>query len=125
LAEPIKVEGLRETVRSLERFGLEASEPKQAMHKIGELVASRARQLAPRLTGTLAGTIKAGRAKAKATVRAGSARAPYAGPIHWGWPARNIAAQPFLVDALEQEHDNIIRLLESEMTRLIRKLDLD
>ena len=24
---------------------------------------------------------------------------PYAGPIHWGWPAHHIEAQPFLSDA--------------------------
>jgi hypothetical protein len=23
---------------------------------------------------------------------------PYAGPIHWGWPARHIKAQPWLAD---------------------------
>jgi len=32
-------------------------------------------------------------------VQAGRASVPYAGPIHWGWPARNIEPQPFLTDA--------------------------
>ena len=29
----------------------------------------------------------------------GRASVPYAGAIHWGWPARNIRAQPFLTNA--------------------------
>jgi hypothetical protein len=30
---------------------------------------------------------------------AGNAAVPYAGPIHWGWPARRITAQPFIQEA--------------------------
>jgi hypothetical protein len=33
-----------------------------------------------------------------AIVRAGGARVPYAGPIHWGWPRRHITARPWLAD---------------------------
>ena len=32
---------------------------------------------------------------------AGGASLPYAGPIHWGWPARRIEAQPFIADAAQ------------------------
>jgi hypothetical protein len=31
--------------------------------------------------------------------------APYAGPIHWGWPARHIAANPFAARGVEQSMD--------------------
>jgi hypothetical protein len=37
----------------------------------------------------------------RARVVAGRASVPYAPPIHWGWPARNIAAQPFVSQAAQ------------------------
>lgn len=63
------------------------------------MVAAAGRARAPKLTGALAGTVRPSGTKTRAVVRAGFARVPYAGPIHWGWPARGIAAQPFLSDA--------------------------
>lgn len=120
----VRVDGLRQVQRSLERLGVEAADMRDAMQRIGALVAGTARTLVPRRRGRLAATIRPGRAKGKATVRAGSAAVPYAGPIHWGWPARNIAAQPFLVDALERDRRRVRRMLDDELGRLISRLDL-
>ena len=35
-------------------------------------------------------------------VSSGKATVPYGGAIHWGWPARDISANPFLTDAAKQ-----------------------
>ena len=40
-------------------------------------------------------------------VSVGRATVPYAGAIHWGWPARNISAQPFLTDAAKQTEPDL------------------
>ena len=55
---------------------------------------------APRRTGKLAGTVRGAGTRTAAVVRAGYAAIPYAGPVNYGWPARNIDAQPYLTDAV-------------------------
>lgn len=59
----------------------------QGIHaRVSAVVAARAKQLAPKATGTLAGTIRSSGTKTAAIVRAGFKRSPYAGPNNWGWP---------------------------------------
>jgi hypothetical protein len=62
---------------------------------VSRIVAARAASNAPKVSGALAGSVRGSQAKTRAIVRAGGARVPYAGPIHWGWPRRNIAATFF------------------------------
>lgn len=95
----VKVVGARQLRRTLKAAGSDLSELKDVHSKVGSIVVAAGRTGAPRRSGALAGSVRASRAAASATVRAGSARAPYAGPIHWGWPRRGIRAQPFLSDA--------------------------
>jgi hypothetical protein len=97
----VKVEGLNNLVRTMKRAGVDIHELKDAHHAAGEIVARDAAARAPRDTGALAGSIKAARQVRRARVQAGSSRVPYAAPIHWGWPARNIAANPFISDAAQ------------------------
>jgi hypothetical protein len=95
----VRVEGARELRRTLKRAGVHLEDLKDANAAAGNIVAGAGRTSAPRRSGSLAGTIRASRAAASATVRAGGARVRYAGPIHWGWPNRNITAQPWLSEA--------------------------
>lgn len=97
----LKIEGLAELVRTLKRAGVDVSELKDAHRRAGEIVAHEAAIRAPRRTGALAGSIKAAKQVRRARVQVGGARVPYAAPIHWGWPARGIGAQPFLTDAAQ------------------------
>lgn len=80
--------------------GLDLDDLKSTNAKVAGVVAGAGRTLAPvGSTGRLAGTVRPGATRTMAVARAGYARVPYAGPIHWGWPKRNIKAQPFLSDA--------------------------
>jgi hypothetical protein len=54
-----------------------------------------------------------------AVVRAGGARLPYGGPIHWGWPARHLAAQPFLTDAGKQTEPEWVGIYTHDVQQLI------
>lgn len=90
------------------------------IHKqVATPVADRARALAPKLTGRLSRSIRPLGSQKVARVAAGGVAVPYAGPIHYGWPARNILAQPFLTDAVYQMLPASIltykMMLESEM----------
>ena len=82
-----------------------------------------ARARVPRLTGALGKTIKSRVTETSARVEAGSRLVPYAGPIHFGWPRRNIEPQPFLYDALEGRQDQVVDLYEKRVVELVRKLD--
>lgn len=97
----VKVDGLRRLQRELRAAGASLDDLKTANAKAGKIVADEGGRRAPKRGGALAGSGRPGRAAGRATVVFGSAAVPYAGPIHWGWPARNIAPHPFVVDAAE------------------------
>lgn len=118
----IRVEGLRKTIRHMEQAGVASQDMKILMHEVGLLVVKAAAP--PRDSGRLATTIRAGRGKTKAVVRAGGAKAPYAGVIHYGWPARNIAPNPFLVDAMQRRRTAVLSRLDQGIDELLEKNDL-
>lgn len=95
----VQVRGLRELRRDLRKIGDDLRDLKAVNAAVAALVAVAGTSRAPRRTGRLAGSVRGNRAAGRATVSAGGASVPYAGPIHWGWPARGIEAQPFLSDA--------------------------
>lgn len=100
MTEPVlKVEGLNRLVRTLTRAKVDISDLKRANQTAGEIVAAAARASAPRRDGNLAGSIRAAKQARRARIMAGNAAVPYAAPIHWGWPARNIAANPWISQA--------------------------
>jgi hypothetical protein len=95
----VEVDGLRTLRRSLKAAGLKVDDLKAAHAAVARIVVGAAQPRVPRRTGRLAASMRGAGQAGAAVVRAGSASVPYAGPIHWGWPARHIAARPFYVDA--------------------------
>lgn len=120
----VRVEGLTKTVKALQQAGVDAQDIKSAMSAVGEIVANTARSYVPVDTGTLQGSIRTSKAKTRATVRAGSASVPYAGVIHYGWPAHNIEPQPFLVSALEDEQGSVYDTLDEALGDLLDRANL-
>lgn len=100
MATPIvQVRGARQLRASLKKAGKDLQDMKAAHAAVAALVAAAAAQRAPKRTGRLATSIRGSGTTTAAVIRAGFKSVPYAGPIHWGWPARGIAAQPFLSEA--------------------------
>jgi uncharacterized protein YcsI (UPF0317 family) len=97
----VQVEGLNELIRTMKRAEVDITELKDAHHDAGMIVAAYAQAIAPRRSGRLAASIRSTKQVRRARIQAGRASVPYAGPIHWGWPARHIQAQPFLTDAAQ------------------------
>lgn len=95
----VKVEGARELRSALKKAGSDLQDFTDLNAAIGRYVSARAAAMAPSRTGTLAASIRASKAKSSATLRAGSAKVPYAGVVHWGWPLRHIRPRTFLADA--------------------------
>jgi len=87
------------------------------------IVEEVARENAPVRSGRLRRTIKAGATRTRGTVSAGrNGSVPYAGPIHFGWPARNIESQPFIFDALDARKDQVVRQYEERVGQLVERV---
>jgi hypothetical protein len=67
-----------------------AAIPKLEPRTVGDIILSAARARVPVDTGAL-------RASGRVQGMTVTYVAPYAAPIHWGWRARNIEPNPFLV----------------------------
>lgn len=118
----VEVKGLKETLRALNKAGADAEEMRDLMHSTGNIIANAARPLAPVRTGQMAGTLRAGRGKTKAVIRAGTkARTPYAGVVHYGWPQKNIRESMFLVRAFEQKRGEALTHIERGLRDLLSK----
>lgn len=120
----VRVTGLTAVVRALLELGLEVDDLKAAFSAIAAEGARRAAGFAPRRTGRLAADIRGNRAKSKAVVTAGRASVPYAGPINYGWPARNIAPAGFMQKADEAMQPFALKQLEDEINRQITRRGL-
>lgn len=117
----IDVVGLKELVKDLKDAEPELLEEIKAANKeAADAVADGARFTVPRKTGKLRDSIRASGTARAGIVRAGKAKVPYAGPIHFGWPAHNIKPQPFFYEALDKR---IGEVLEAYETRIKRVLD--
>ena len=82
--------------------GVDLRELKDTNRRVAGIVAGEGKSTAPVASGRLAADVRPGASNTAAVVRAGRKNIPYAGPIHWGWPKRNIVAQPFLSDAAQR-----------------------
>jgi hypothetical protein len=124
-AAQVQVRGSKELRKTLKAAGDDLSELKDVHEAVGALVARVAKSLAPVRSGQLAGSVRAARLAGGVSVRAGSARVPYSNPIHWGWPKRNIAANPFISNAALQTEPQWVALYEAELEKIIQKVEGD
>lgn len=119
----IEVEGGPQLQRAFKKLGDRADDLKGLHGDIGEMVADTAESLVPVESGELQESISSSSRKTGATVLAGRRSVPYAGPIHFGWRARNIEPQPFLYDALDDRRDDIVRRYNDGIDDLVRRFD--
>lgn len=98
----VKVDGARELRRQLRAASDDLGDLKAAHAEAGRIVEPVAKGRAPVRSGALRASVRSSGTATAAIVRAGYARVPYANPIHWGWPARNIRPQPFAWDAIKK-----------------------
>jgi hypothetical protein len=122
MAWGVRVTGVRQLQSTLRRAGVDVGELKNANNRAAQLVAGVARPRSPRKTGRLASTVRANRATGQAVILAGNASVPYAGPIHWGWPARNIKAQPWIAAAAVSTEPRWVALYEADINRALSRV---
>lgn len=121
---PVKVDGLKELVRDLEKSGVQVADLKAAFGGIAAEARELASGFAPRRSGKLARSIRSSTAKNYATVSAGGSRVPYAGPINYGWPKRNITGAGFMQKADAAIRPRVLTDLVRAVDRLLREKNL-
>jgi hypothetical protein len=116
-----QIEGLKEVMKDLRSLSTDSREDMKDTHRrAGDIVAAAAKPLAPVLTGRLSSTITSSPTQYQGRVRIGRGQSvPYAGPIHFGWPARRIAPQSFVYDALDSRREEVLQTYERRMNDLI------
>lgn len=131
MAKAVRITGHKETRKKirgiLDDMDQQAArgELKVMNQEAAEIVQKRAVSLVPVRSGKLRDTIRAAGAQKSGRVRAGFKRVPYAGPIHFGWAARNIQPNLFLYDALDQRRHEVLQHYDQQLDALIKKYGLD
>lgn len=116
----LRLEGQRRLARQLKALDVNAPKEMRIIQlEAAKFVAEDMKRRAPRRKGKLAKSIRAGASRLSAFVRVGSAAVPYAGPIIFGWPAHNIAANPFPYESLEANREKIVQLHAIRINELV------
>lgn len=118
----ITVEGQRELRRSLRKAGDDLEDLKGVHAEAAKIAESGARPIVPVLTGQLAGTVRSSGTKTSAVLRAGKKAVPYAGPRHWGWPARGIEPAPFLADGAKRTEPQWVEVFYEYVKKATKKV---
>lgn len=117
----ITVEGgrqFRATVRKAQPELLD--QVKGAHDEVAAFVSSAARPNTPKgETGRLTATVRGAGTKTAAIIRAGRASVPYAGPRHFGWPARNIEPHPWITDTAQATEPAWTPIYEGAVQRVL------
>ena len=116
MSETFQVQGADQLARTLSAAGDDLRDLSAVNEEAGRYVTARARAAAPRRTGRLAASLRATVDKAAVSIESPLV---YANPIHWGWKARNITAQPFLLDALATNEPAVLEMYERNNERVL------
>lgn len=123
--EGVRVEGLNALTRDLQKLGANLEDLKEVFGSVAREGATLASSFAPKVSGRLAGDVRGNRAKNKAVITAGRASVRYAGPINYGWPARNITGALFMQKADDELSPRAVDMLDDGITKIINQLGLD
>ncbi len=118
----VEIEGGRRLRSTLKKAGVDMKKMTAINRRAASVVAAAAGPAAPKLTGLLSASVRPGATQRAGIVRAGKKAIPYAGPIHWGWPARGIRAQPFISDAAVATEESWVPLYEKHMRDIIKEV---
>lgn len=123
----IEVVGLKELVRALRILQDKQlqNELKQA-HRNASIIAARfVQREAPVRTGRLALSTRAKPTQREGRVSIGTpVGVPYAGPVIWGDPSRNIRGNPYPFRAIDKGEKEIVRAYEEEVDNILKKAGL-
>lgn len=118
----VQVQGVRALRSALRKAGQSLDDLRTVNASAARVVETAARGQVPVRSGRLKGSLRSSGTKTAGIVRAGGARVPYAGVIHWGWPRRNIAARMYIVDPAHTTEPTWTNLYMAELNRVLNRL---
>jgi hypothetical protein len=118
----ITVEGAANLRRTLKAAGHDLTDLTSAHRQVGQFVTDSASPRAPRRSGALASSGRPGATQTAALIRYGGARVPYARPIHWGWPRRNISAQPWAYQTAIDTRPAWMRIYTAAVDKVLARI---
>jgi len=117
----IRVEGTKQLRKALRGLPVEYRKRLAKIHKAAALVgvptAKKETPIGP--TGRLEKSVRALGSQREGRIAAGKAKVPYAGPIHFGWSARNIQPNQFLFEAAAAAEDEVLDVYSDQIDELI------
>lgn len=118
-----EVEGGRQLRKTLREAGDDLTDLKSVHHQAAQIAANRVADLAPKVSGKLAATIRAAGTKTAGIIRAGNnSKVKYAGPIQWGWFRRGIQPNPFATRGAQQSEPRWLPLYEDYVEATLNKI---
>ena len=120
----LRVDGLRQLSRDLEATGVQVTDLKAAFATLAREGATLAAGYAPHRSGRLAATIRPISGKNYASVAAGGSRAPYAGPINYGWRRHKITGSGFMQRADAAIRPRALQDVIAAVDKLLRDRNL-
>jgi len=121
----ISVEGEQQIKAALAKVERDLTDRLTLNKELSENLSKKASAMAPRLTGALASSVKGNPSNEKAQILAGSNSVPYAGVQEYGWPQRNIQAQPYLRPAVFDNMEYIVEKYNNYIESIVKKYNLD
>jgi hypothetical protein len=121
----INITGIKEVTDKLNKLAKDLESNIELNKELSTTLAQKASAMAPRLTGALASSVKGNPSAEKAQIMAGSQAVVYAGVQEYGWPGKNIQAQPYLRPAVYNNLGYIIEKYNDSIQKRIKKYNLD
>lgn len=116
MATRVQVRGAKQLRRTLKQAGVDMKQLRDANREAARSILPMTIGLAPvgdpapahwnvPPPGRLKASLRVAATNRAGIIRAGRKSIPYGGPIHWGWPARNIRPNPWIMRAAQDnEH---------------------
>ena len=115
----VTIDGLNQLRRAFKTLSENSKEDfKAAGYASATIVRDEAKSIVPVVSGRLRNSIRAAMIETGGKVRAGIKSVPYAGPIHFGWGRRNITPQPFLYQAIDRRHGEVLDTYLAHLERI-------
>jgi hypothetical protein len=121
----VTVQGAKEVETLINKLADDIESNIELNKELSTTLSQKASSMAPKLTGALASSVIGNASGQKAQILAGSAAVPYAGVQEYGWPEKNIKAQPYLRPAVFDNMGYIIEKYNDSIKENIRKYDLN
>jgi hypothetical protein len=123
----VKVEGGARLRRTLKQADDGIDDLKAAHELVARIIIGAAQGTVPRRSGALASSMRPAKQQRRAIIMAGGGRGKdkvrYAGPIHWGWPARNITPQPWIIEAGQRSQAQWVDAYAREIDKILSKVE--